>query len=193
MTFFFLWYIIKKNNIERREAVIREFSVKAKPSNNKARTLFIVFMLLAFVLVMLSTVVSEYRGIIAFSGVGFLTLSLLFYTKYILAVYYYDVMIDSSGIPLLVVRQQTGKRQSTLCRIALSEIVSIEREDKAKRKGHKTTSDYKKYSYLPTLDPDLCYRIIMENGYERAEILIEISEDMAGLLSSYVDEAKGVK
>ncbi len=173
--------------------MIREFSVKAKPSNNKARRLFIVFMLLAFVLVMLSTVVSEYRGIIAFSGVGFLTLSLLFYTKYILAVYYYDVMIDSSGIPLLVVRQQTGKRQSTLCRIALSDIVSIEREDKAKRKGHKTTSDYKKYSYLPTLDPDLCYRIIMENGYERAEILIEISEDMAGLLSSYVDEAKGVK
>ena len=172
--------------------MIREFSVKAKPSNNKARALFIIFMLCAFVLVMTSTVVSEYRGAIALWGVGFLTLALLFYSKYILPVYYYDVMVDSSGTPLLVIRQQMGKRQSTLCRIALGDIISIESEDKAKRRGHKTPGNYKKYSYLPTLDPTLCYRVRMQNDYEKAEILLEISEDMAGLLSSYVDEAKGM-
>ena len=170
--------------------MIREFSIKAKPSNNKARTLFIVCMLIAFGLVMISAIITTYKGVASMAGVGFLSIAIVIYTKYLGSTYFYDITVDSSGVPLLVVRQQIGKRYSTLCRIALAEITKIEREDKKQRAAHKTPIDTKKYSYLPSLSPDTSYRITSCNKYEKAEILIEISDEIASLVSSYTGEAR---
>ena len=36
---------------------------------------------------------------------------------------------------------------------------------------------YRKYSYLPTLDPKVSYRLTRENSYEKAEILMEVSDE----------------
>ena len=169
--------------------MIREFSVKAKSTNNKARALFIGFMLLSFLLIMLSVAVSQYKGVVGLSGVAALSLALLVYSKYIAPTYYYDLTYDDA-LPVLVVRQQIGKRYSTLCRVALNEIKRIDKEDKKQRREHKTPSDARKYSYMPTLDPDSSYRITVSNRYEKSEILIEISDEMANLVNSYVCEAK---
>lgn len=173
--------------------MIREFSVKAKPSNNKARTVFILCMLVAFVLMMLSAIIDSYKGIVSMAGVGVLSVAIVFYTKYLASTYFYDITFDSVGTPLLVVRQQTGKRYSTLCRIALGEIVKIEKENAKERREHKTPFDTKKYTYLPTLDPHTSYRITTCNKYEKAEILIEVSDEIADLLSSYAIEARGIR
>ena len=100
--------------------MIREFSIKAKSANGKARTAFIVCMLFAFGLVMVSAIIDRYKGLVSMAAVGFLSLAIVIYTKYLASTYFYDITIDSSGIPLFVVRQQTGKRHSTLCRIALT-------------------------------------------------------------------------
>lgn len=172
--------------------MIREFSVKSKATNNKARALFIGFMLLSFLLVMLSVVVSQYRGAVSLGGVAALSVALLLYSKYIAPIYYYDLTVDSDGLPLLIVRQQIGKRYSTLCRVALTEIRRIDKEDRKQRREHKTPNGMKKYSYMPTLDPFNSYRITISNRYEDAEILIEISDEMADLLNSYVLEAKSL-
>ena len=170
--------------------MIREFSIKTRSSNGKARTAFIVLMLFAFGLVAVSAIIDSYRGLVSMAAVGFLSLAIVLYTKYLASTYFYDITFDSSGTPLLVVRQQTGKRHSTLCRIALSEIVKIEAESSKERRAHKTPYDTKKYSYLPSLEPDHSYRITTSGRYEKAEILIEISEEIGGLLSSYVNEAR---
>lgn len=170
--------------------MIREFSVRPKPSNKKARTLFITCSVLAFALVTLSTLIPLYRGLVSMAGVILLTLALAFYTKYILPIYFYDIFIDSDGTPLFVVRQQTGKRQTTLCRIPLYEIVRVERQSRQQRREHKTPYEVKKYAYLPTLDPDEIYRITTSGRHERAEILIESSEEFARILSAYSAEAR---
>ena len=170
--------------------MIREFSVKAKSSNGKARTAFIVCMLFAFGLVMISAIIDTYKGLASMAAVGFLSFAIVIYTKHLASTYFYDITFDSYGIPILVVRQQTGKRHSTLCRIALSEITKIEREDSKQRRAHKTPSDMKKYSYLPSLDPEISYRITTRGKYENAELLIEVSEEIANLLSSYSNEAR---
>lgn len=170
--------------------MIREFSVRPKPSNNKARAMFIACSVLAFALVTLSTVIPLYRGLVSMAGVLLLTLALVFYTKYILPIYFYDIFIDSDGTPLFVVRQQTGKRQSTLCRIPLNEILRVEKQSRQQRREHKTPYEVKKYAYLPTLDPDEIYRITTSGRYERAEILIECSEGFAKMLTVYSAEAR---
>ena len=152
--------------------------------------MFIACSVLAFALVTLSTVIPLYRGLVSMAGVLLLTLALAFYTKYILPIYFYDIFIDSDGTPLFVVRQQTGKRQSTLCRIPLNEILRVEKQSRQQRREHKTPYEVKKYAYLPTLDPDEIYRIATSGRYERAEILIECSEGFAQLLSAYSVEAR---
>lgn len=152
--------------------------------------MFIACSVLAFALVTLSTVIPLYRGLVSMAGVLLLTLALVFYTKYILPIYFYDIFIDSDGTPLFVVRQQTGKRQSTLCRIPLNEILRVEKQSRQQRREHKTPYEVKKYAYLPTLDPDEIYRITTSGRYERAEILIESSEGFAQLLSAYSVEAR---
>ena len=123
-------------------------------------------------------------------GVSLLTLALMIYTKYIAPIYYYGITFDSEGNAVFVVRQQTGKKYTTLCRIALSEIVKIEKQTAEQMKAHKTPMGMVKYSYLPTLSPSLAYRITTSGRYERAEILIESSEEFADLLTSYSNEER---
>ncbi len=170
--------------------MFRDFSVKPKPQNNKARALFIILMVSAFLFVIVSTIVPLYKGIISLLGMTLLVLAMLIYTKYIAPIYFYDLMVDSDGLPLLVIRQQTGKRHTTLCRIALRDVVKVERESRKERKDHKTPKGVVKYAYLPTLDPEESYRISTAGRYEEAEILIESSEEFAQLLSSYAAKAR---
>jgi hypothetical protein len=112
------------------------------------------------------------------------------YSRYVSPVYYYDITHDSEGTALFVVRQIIGRRETTLCRIALYEIVKIEEEDSKARSEHKTPYGYKKYSYLPTIMPKRCYRITSMSRYEKAEILIEASGEFIDLLRSYAAEAR---
>ena len=170
--------------------MIREFSVKPKPSNNKARYIFVFCTSISFALILLSTFIPTYKGMVSLVGVSLLTLALMIYTKYIAPIYYYDITFDNEGNAVFVVRQQTGKKYTTLCRIALSEIVKIEKQTAEQMKTHKTPMGTVKYSYLPTLSPSLAYRITTSGRYERAEILIESSEEFADLLTSYSNEER---
>lgn len=170
--------------------MIREISAKPKPTNQKARGLFIVCVSGAFLLIMLSTFIPIYKGVVSLVGIILLSLGLLLYTKYVAPRLYYDIFIDDSGVPLLVIRQQTGKKYTTLCRVALYEIIKVEKQTKNQRKEYKTPVGVKKYSYLPTLDPEEIFRITTSGRYERAEILIESGDGFAELLMSYSIEAR---
>ena len=66
-----------------------------------------------------------------------------------------------------------GKRESTLCRIDVADIVSVTHETAAERRSHKTSAGYLKYVYTPTLMPKATSRLIVEGQYEKAEIVIE--------------------
>jgi hypothetical protein len=83
-----------------------------------------------------------------------------------------------------------GKRISTLCRVALYEIVKIEKESYSEMKAHKTPTDHRLYVYLPTFLPGTVYRISTRSRYERSEIVIECSEEYADVLRKFVVEAK---
>ncbi len=170
--------------------MIREFFTKTKSSNNKARFAFIASLSGAFLLIMISTLIPLYKGLVSLVGISLLSVALVIYTKYIAAVYYYDIIYGSDNLPLFVVRQQTGKKYTTLCSIALHEITQIDKETAKQRREHKTPFEMKKYSYLPTIDPAESYRITTVGRYQQAEILIECSEEFAEVLRSYVKEAK---
>ena len=165
--------------------MINEISVKVKSTNNKARITFYITFVISIVIFAVSFLIDRFSGVVGNVGLILIAASILIYTKYVAPVYYYDIMHDSSGKAVFVVRVVTGKRQSTFCRIGLSEIVKIEREDIAARRAHKTPHGVRKYSYVPTLSPDVTHRIYTRSRYERAEIIIEASDEFVALLSEY--------
>lgn len=174
--------------------MIREFSVKAKPTNNKARVTFVTLLSCAGLtfgayLVMRAFEVQK-SGLFGLIPLALVIAAVFIYTKYVSPVYYYELASDSDGYPLFVVRQTYGKRTSTLCRIGLSEITGLERETRSQRRAHKTPRTIMKYNYLPTLLPNYTYRITTRSRYEQAEIVIEINDEFAELLKGYIKEAK---
>ena len=152
--------------------------------------MFIICMSLSFAFITISTLIPNYKGLVSLVGVAALSCALVLYTKYIAPIYYYDVTFAGAVDPLLVVRQQIGKRYTTLCRISISEITNIEKEGVEQRRTHKTPEGTLRYSYLPTLNPTVSYRIITSSAHERAELLIECSDEFADLLRRYSSEAK---
>ena len=104
--------------------------------------------------------------------------------------YYYDVMIDTSGTPLFVVRSLVGKRATTLCRVEISSIIGITTLTAEERKSHKTPDGFVKYYYAPTMTPARITLITVSSRYERAEISIEASDELVGVLTTYVKEAR---
>ena len=169
--------------------MITEMSSKTQPSNNYARLIFAFCMSGGICLALLSTFIPFYKGIVALVGVILLVMAIAVFSKYIAVTYYYDITFDNIGTPIFVVRQMVGKRQSTLCRINIADIVRVENETLKQRIAHKTPEGYFKYSYLPTVAPKTTSRLIVEGKYEKAEIIIE-NEHYADLLMRIADEAR---
>ena len=106
--------------------MINEFSIHAKPSNGKAKTVFAVCFFVSFAALFGSAAFDLYRWVPQLLGVGLLVAAVTVYTKYLSSKYFYEIVHDTEGTPLFVVNQIIGRRMTTLCRIALYEIVKIE-------------------------------------------------------------------
>ena len=169
--------------------MIRDLSTKIKPRNNIARYTFVFCMSGGIAIALLSCILPSYRGIVALLACAFLVVAVAVYSKYVAVTYYYDLTKDNNGTPIFVVRQVTGKRESTLCRIDIADIVKVESEDAKERRKHKTPLEYRKYSYRPTLMPKKTVRLTVNGRYEKAEIIIE-NELYGDLLKKYAEELR---
>jgi len=170
--------------------MIKEISARPKPRNNNAKIAFLITILISAIGFVTYFLMERFRGFVGMFALMMLVTAILFYTKYISPVFYYDVTFDSSNQPVFVVRKIIGKRATTLCRIDIADISSIAYEKRAEYKAHKTPRGLMKYVYAPTLFPPDVYRITVLGRYEKAEIVIESSEEFANLLLEYSKEAK---
>ena len=169
--------------------MIKDLTVRPKPQNNNAKIAFTVSLAVSAIGFAAYYAIERFRGIVGMLALFALVTAILFYTKFISPIFYYDVTSDSDNVPIFVVRQIIGKRQTTLCRIDLASITEIKKETKAEMRAHKTPSAYRKYVYAPTLFPPVVYRITVVGRYEKSEIIIECSEDFAEYLRSCAQEA----
>lgn len=170
--------------------MINEFFSHAKPTNNKAKQLFITLLSAGALITIVYIIANRYRGIIGLFALAAIVGAVFIYTKYIGVEYYYDITFDSQGSAVFVVRQISGKRQTTLCRLDLYAISDVKLLNSKERKAHKPSPGYKKYFYLPTLSPESVILITVNSPRELAEITIEASEDFAKMLRSYSLEAR---
>lgn len=170
-----------------------EFSVKVVPQNRKAHVISAASLIVAALLFVTRFIINKYTGLIDLGTVGFITASVFLYTKYIASSYYYESMLTDDGERLFIIKKVTGKRATTLCRISFGEILSIKKETGEEFKKHKTPRGTVKYLYTPTLFPSFVYRIEMRSAYERAEIVIECSDELADVISNIAAGARALR
>lgn len=170
--------------------MIHEFSVRPKQSNTKAKYTCIACAVTAAAMLIVSMCVSHYRSIVGVVCLVFITAALFIYTKYLSSSYSYDITFDHTGRAVFVVRQRTGKRDSTMCRITISSIESVDEESREVRRAHKVAPGTLKYYYVPTMDPEATLRITSRTGSECSEIVIEASPEFAAMLREYAAIAK---
>lgn len=173
--------------------MINEFSVHAKPSNKNALVISMTSFACAAAFFVVAWFTEGLKWIPQLICLILTVVGLTLLTRYVLPKFFYDVTVDTEGTPLFIVRQQNGKRQTTLCRIAFADIRKIEEETAAERRAHKTPPGYIKYTYVPTLFPQNTYRIISVSRYEHAEIVIECTPEMAQTLSDFASEAREMR
>ena len=177
--------------------MIGDFSAQPKQSNNNAKIVMWVMFGVSALLFAASAVIKQlnlgYHGVAGTAGLISLVTAILMYTKYLSVKFYYDVIVTGVDEPLFVVRQLTGKREMTLARVALSDIVDIKRETAAERRAHKRDKMTSLYIYAPTLSPQISYRMTVRSYTERSEIILEGSEEFFAKLIELSREARTMR
>ena len=170
--------------------MIKDFSVTPKPQNKNAKILMCAFFVLALISVVITIFIDKYKGVVGMVTLASLTTAILVYVKYVAVTFHYDIVAEGVDEPLFVVRQTVGKRNATLCRVAFADIVKVEKENRAERRAHKSERSVARYVYTPTLSPLVSYRIKVSSRYEKAEIIIEGSDELCEMLGSIAVEAR---
>ena len=167
--------------------MIGEFRITPKPENNKARTFTAVLGTLGAFVFGVSMFIELYRGVVALVGMLFIVAALTIAVKYLLSEFTYE-LVNADGEWLFVVGQRSGKRYTTLCRVGLSSVVSIEKTSAKEKK--KPSAEYSRYTYIPTLMPDTYYVMTVSSRYEKAKVSLQLTDEMAELLLAYAEEAR---
>ena len=169
--------------------MISEITARPKPSNNRARNVFIISLVIAAIVAVVSCFIPHYKGVVGILSIVFIVVAIYVYQKYLGAGYCYDVVITDEGKPLFVVRQIIGKRQTTLFSTDLYGIVAVKRETAENRRNNNAGRDVASYFFCPTMSPEVTYRLCVRTRHTKCDVVIEANDEFASLLASFAAEA----
>lgn len=169
--------------------MINEFSLHAVPSNKKANRVVNVCFVLSLVCLVITAFMDKYKGFVGIVLLGFITVALYFYTRYLAARYIYDITTDAEQRPIFVVRSKTGKRVTTMSRIDFYNIKKVERISADDLKNYKPDEGVVKYTYCPSYKPDTMIMLSVRGRFEKADVLIEAPDEFMEHLRQIAAEA----
>ena len=160
--------------------------INPKPENNKPRLFVAVLGSLGGLTFIFGNFAERYGGVISLVGMMLIVAAITISVKYIMSTFIYEIT-EADGEWLFVVSQYSGRRYTTLCRVGLHSVLSIE---KRSAKEKKQDLGYTRYAYIPTMMPDFYYVMTVENRYEKAKISLQLTDAMAEQLRLYAAEAR---
>lgn len=162
-------------------------SMSRRAENKRALYLLIAFLIGAVAFSVLYIVMTVYRGLIGLAAMIFFIGTIFIYTKHVAVEYVYSITnFDTS--PMLTVVHKVGKRETTMCGIYLSGIVSVEKLSGNEMRSVKADREYAKYNYCPTMGPDFAYLITYTMRSEKAKVLLELTDEFAAELQRLARE-----
>ena len=168
------------------------YETTPKKSNNTARSLSIMLLVIAFAAMIFSGIPGiPFRSVMQLIALVMLAFSILLLTRYVLSSYSYAVASDRDGSLDLTVTELKRKSRITVCRISLSSIEKItlaKSADKDLAAKLKADSKGKKsYNYCIDLAPAKYIHVIANECGE--ELVIKLSYDKR--LFSILSEGSG--
>ena len=173
--------------------MIKDFSAHPKPQNNNSKIVMWIFYALGAIAAVTSVMLETYRGVAGLVALAFISTGILMFTKYVSVSFYYDIVAEDVDTPMFIVRQRIGKRDVTLCRVDLADVVSVKRESAAERKSHVREQGVSYYVYAPTLNPPVSYRMLVNNARERAELILEGTDEFFEKIIEFANEARALR
>ena len=162
-----------------------DISMSRRAENKRALYLLIAFLIGAAAFSVLYIVMTIYRGLIGLAAMIFFIGAIFIYTKHVAVEYVYSIAnLDTA--PMFTVVHKVGKRETTMCGIYLSGIVSVEKLTGEEMRSVKADREYAKYNYCPTMGPDFAYLITYTMRSEKAKVLVELTDEFAAELSRCV-------
>lgn len=170
--------------------MISDLTVHVKPQNKRAHALCLLLLALAAGGFITSFTVPLYRGMIQLFAAILIVAALTVYARYLGAKYSYEIFTDGgAGEPLFIVRQTTGKRVSILCRISLAGISEITPLSMKEAKARARASGVHRYLYTQTLFPPRVFYVKVRTRSERADLILEGSDEFFAYLEQAAHEA----
>jgi hypothetical protein len=164
-----------------------DISMSRRAQNKRALYLLIAFLIGAVAFSLLYIFMTVYRGLIGLAAMIFFIGTIFIYTKHVALEYIYSIRnFDTS--PMLTVVHKVGKRETTMCGIYISGIVSIEKLTREELRSVKPDKEFAKYNYCPTMGPDFAYLITYRTRSEGAKLLIEATDEFAAELQRAAKE-----
>lgn len=170
---------------------ILEFSFRPVQDKRRAMPLFFGVLAASAVLVALATFLPRYRGVVSFLAMIGLCASVLIFTRYYIADFVYSTVLGSDGEAYFVITRITGKRESAMCTLRFSEIVSVKYYDAEAAKSYKPDPVSKKYNFVPDFSPKSFYLITASStGVGKSEIMISGTPELAKRIEEYAAIAR---
>ena len=170
--------------------MVKEFFIHARPSNKKASTVVRGAIISAALCLIACFFINRYQGVVSTAAVIFAAVAILFYTKYVTAEYIYELVNDSEGVALFVVRTRTGRRETTMLRLPLYAIASIERVSGEEMQKTRTDPSYPRHNYCPTFRPESAVLLRFRSRFDSADVYIEVSDELVSHLLSLAESER---
>lgn len=153
--------------------------------NKKGKYLSIVFLVIACVgLVGTSVLDIRFRFFYQLTALLIYAFSFEILNRYYFTTYIYTITIDNRDF---MITKRTGKRSQTVCNLALSTMLGIERKPKTKQDRLLLTQRFGKsrihYNYCQSLSPKSPYIILFDFNGKVAEVVFEPNEAMVCYLN----------
>jgi hypothetical protein len=116
-------------------------------------------------------------GVIQILGVGCLAGAILLISMCVLRSYSYEVVEDEEGKHDFVITENYSRRKTVVCRMALTDVVSVVPLDPNWKKGKETL-----YTYTGVLFDEKRYRVEMNTHGEHLFVIICADEALLDLL-----------
>lgn len=170
--------------------MIQDMTVRVKANKKRALTVIILLSAVAAAGFVTSLLIEHYRGILQLGAAVLIVAALTLYARYIGTTYSYEIFTDGgSAEPLFIVRQETGKRISILCRITLAGIAEMTSLTVKEAKARAQKDGVPRYIYTSTLHPDRVCFLKVRARHESADLILEGSDEFFTYLEAAAKEA----
>ena len=159
-----------------------ELSIGVRSKNKVAKYVMLGCLGSSLIFYIAGMLATHYRGLIWMGTFICVIATVYFYNRYVGTEYCYSIHNYEDGGAIFVVAMKNGKTVRTMARLDLFAIKEVVKLSGKEYRAHRSERGVLKYSYFPTMCPSDLYLVKVRSHSEKADVFVEINEQIAAVL-----------